>query len=46
MLQLLPFTLLIQTEKFYLKVQLIDEQYGKKEIPKRDKFDKGYQTLS
>ena len=25
--------------------QLIDEQYGKKGTPKRDKFDKGYQTF-
>jgi HTH-type transcriptional regulator/antitoxin HipB len=25
--------------------QLIDEQYGKKGTPKRNKFDKGYQTF-
>ncbi len=25
--------------------QLIDEQYGKKGTPKRDKFDKGYETF-
>jgi HTH-type transcriptional regulator/antitoxin HipB len=25
--------------------QLIDEQYGKKGSPKRDKFDKGYETF-
>ena len=25
--------------------QLIDEQYGKKGTPKRDKFDKGYQNF-
>ncbi len=25
--------------------QLIDEQYGKKGTPKRDKFDKGYQDF-
>jgi ribosome-binding protein aMBF1 (putative translation factor) len=25
--------------------QLIDEQYGKKGTPKRDKFDKGFETF-
>jgi ribosome-binding protein aMBF1 (putative translation factor) len=25
--------------------QLIEEQYGKKGTPKRDKFDKGYETF-
>ncbi|MDZ4807813.1 MAG: helix-turn-helix transcriptional regulator [Bacteroidota bacterium] len=25
--------------------QLIDEQYGKKGTPKRDKFEKGYETF-
>ncbi len=25
--------------------QLVDEQYGKKGTPKRDKFDKGYQSF-
>jgi hypothetical protein len=25
--------------------QLIDEQYGKTGTPKRDKFDKGYETF-
>lgn len=25
--------------------QFVDEQYGKKGTPKRDKFDKGYQTF-
>ena len=26
--------------------QLIDEQYGKKGTPKRNAFDKGYQTFN